>query len=369
MPINDPYAPGGVRAPRVRILTQGKPIPGVVSAETTNNNYYQADKFSARFALSADPDFGMEFWGKQEAPLLIDIQYSLAEEEWTSLLLGQVDHMALDPVSGMIEVDGRDLTSYFIDTKTQEAFVNQTSSQVIETIAGRHGMTADVTPTSTPVGRYYGIDHERVTLNQFSRVTTEWNLMCSLAQNEDFDIWVTGTTVHFHPHTDPDSDPYVVVWQPANDGAPAWSNVSALHMERSMYMAKDIIVVVRSWNSKSQRAITKFSPTGARQSAVASGKAQEFAFVRPNMTDAQAQDLANKLRIELTKQERLVSFTATADLTLNARNMVRLQGTGSSWDQAYFIDSITRRISWDEGLAMDVHCKNHSPQSAVLPTA
>jgi phage protein D len=354
----------------VQILHNGSPIPGIIATEIVSNNYYLADKFTARFALNADPAFGMEFWGAQNPPLLLDFQLSLdAGSSWTSMVLGQVDHMVIDPVKGLCEVDGRDLTSYFIDTKTQEAFVSKTSSQVVEYFASKHGMTADVTPTNTPVGRYYGAEHERITQNQFSRVTTEWNMMCSLAQHEQFDIWVTGTTVHFHPSTPPDSDPYVIQWVPPQEGSlGAWSNVQDLRMERSMYMAKDIIVAVRSWDSRNGRAVTKFSPTGARSSAVFSGKAQEFAVTVPNLTAAAAQDLANKLREDMTRKERLIHFTVRADLTLNARNMVRVQGTGSSWDQAYYVDSITRHIAQDGGLTMTVSCKNHSPLSEVLST-
>lgn len=54
------------------------------------------------------------------------------------------------------------------------------------------------------------------------------------------------------------------------------------------------------------------------------------------MTGDQAQDLANRIRADLSQQERLGTFQLIPDLTLlDPRNLLRLQGSNSSWDQTY----------------------------------
>jgi phage protein D len=285
-------------------------------------------------------------------------------QSWTSLLIGDVDNVDMHLEKGVVQVDGRDLTARFIDNKTQETFLNKTSSQVVEELAARRGMTADVTPTRTLVGRYYAADHDRISMGEFVRTTTEWNLMCSLAQHEQFDIWVTGTTLHFHPQTPPDADPYLIIWDKTNE----WSNGIDIQCDRSLTIAKDVIVVVRSWHSGYGKEITKYSPSGARIASIQSGKSQLFSLTVPNLTEQQAQDLANKRREEITRHERIFRFSRPADLTLSARNMARLQGTGSSWDQSYYIDFVRRRMAWEGGFTMEVQAKNHSPQSEVLAT-
>lgn len=355
----------------MQILNQGTAIRSALSFEISNNNYYMADTFTARFALYGDPNYGPDWWGdakwgSQGTPMLLDVQASLDHgQSWKSFILGQVDHIQIHYDRGLVEVDGRDLTANFIDYKTNETFMNKTSSQVIEELAAKHGMQADVTATSTLVGRYYELDHERIGAGEFVRTTTEWNLMVSLANHENFDIWVTGTTVHFHPQKKlGDGPPYLIVWDHQNN----WSNAIELTAQRSLTLAKDIIVVVRSWNSATGRSITKWSPTSARIAAISSGKAQQFSFVRPNLTDASAQDLANRLRAEMTEQERLIEFSRPADLTLNARDHLKLQGTNSSWDADYFICAVTRTMSSDRGFSMLVKAKNHSPESEVLAT-
>jgi hypothetical protein len=157
----------------------------------------------------------------------------------------------------------------------------------------------------------------------------------------------------------------VVIW----DQEHLWSNAIDLSVQRSMTFAKDIVVVVRSWNSATGRSHTKYSPSGARQSAIASGKAQEFAYVIANLTEAEAQDRANKIRADLTANERLIEFQRPADLTLAPRNVVSLQGTGSSWDQTYFVDSVSRSLGFENGgFTMRVKAKNHDPRSTVTST-
>jgi hypothetical protein len=365
MATNDPYNVDPIRAPRLRILCDGKEIAGAISASISNNSYYQADTFRAQFSLNADPDFGIAFWGDaNRKQFLLDIQFSIdAGQTWKSFITGQVDHLSIKLEHGVCDVDGRDLTAYFIDTKTQTTYMNKTSSQIVEMLAESHGMKADTTETGTPVGRFYSDDRDRITAGQFQRSTTEWNLLCGLAQHEQFDVWVTGTTVHFHPSVDPsNADPFVVRWEP--DGP--WSNAVTLDLDRSMFMAKDVVVQVRSWNSRQGRGFTKFAPSGSRIAAVQSGKQQLFSFVVPNLTEAEAQSYSEKLRAEITQHERLFEFSAPADLTLDARSMVQFSGTGTSFDDKYFVTAVTRSIGFDSGFTMNVKCKNHSPVSTVL---
>ena len=375
MPINDPNTVATARSPRLRVLMNGTELPGCKSFTVSNNSYFQADTFVAEFSLSAGANnpsgtkYDLKWWGDQ-VDILLDIQACLDADkgDWKSLILGQVDRLHADPVKKTIHTEGRDLTARFIDAKTRETFQNKTSSQIATELAGRHivngsPMTADVTDTSTPVGRFYTADHDRLTMNDFSETTTEWDLLCFLAQNEGFDVWVTGTTLHFNPATKPDADPYEIVI----DMDTPWSNAIGMTLERSLALAKDIVVSVRSWNSKQKKGFTVFNPNQLSSGRVAQGKAQEFAFVRPNLTGQQAQELANRLRDDLSKKERLCTFTLPGDLILQPRNILRLRGTNSSWDdQTYYVDVVTRSMSFGGGFSMTCRVKNHSPETSVV---
>jgi hypothetical protein len=145
MPINNPLVGPTARQPRLRVLSQGRPIGGALQFEVLSNGFFQSDTFTAQFAFRYDPNYPLSWWGDQKE-LLIDIQSSLdGGQSWVSHIIGDIDHLSVHVEQGIIVVDGRDLTSRFIDNRTQETFLNKTSSQVVETLAARRGLTADVT--------------------------------------------------------------------------------------------------------------------------------------------------------------------------------------------------------------------------------
>lgn len=382
-PLNDPMGQQtDVRATIFRVLghEQGHVLPGAESMTVETNSYYRADHFTLNFAISAGPPSSptAPAWWDQEPPWVLDVQVSLdAGHSWTSLIIGEVDHMTVHLQTGSLIMEGRDLSARLIETKTQEAFINQTSSEVAATIVARHkddGFTAPViTPTTTLVGRYYIEDHVDGTLDQFSRSTTEWDLLVFLAQREGFDVFMDGTTLHFQPITPPDANPYIVQWD--DSGSVPRMNVTTLRMERSLTLAKDIEVWVRSWNTQQARAFTKKSRAIGAKAASASGSSggkqtntQRYVFVRPNLTEKDAQDLANQIAIDLTKHERVIELEQPGTITLTARNLVRLQGTNTSFDQSYSIDHITRSLSDHEGFRQSIRAKNTSPRSQVQVT-
>jgi hypothetical protein len=51
---------------------------------------------------------------------------------------------------------------------------------------------------------------------------------------------------------------------------------------------------------------------------------------------------------------------------MTTRATIRLVGTGTDWDQLYYPDTVTRRLSVQDGYRMDVRAKNHSVQDSVL---
>lgn len=399
MPINNPYASGEARKPRCRVLCNGIAVPGVVNIEVVANSYYHGDTFNAEFALNASGGNTLEWWGSQnfgtqqsqtdaannvQVPLVLDFQVqSDTGQTWTSLIVGETDAVQIHPDTGSIQVQGHDLTQRFIATKTFENFPNQTFSQIATTLAARHGLTADITPTSTIVGRYYTAQHDRATLNAFSHATTEWDLLTSLAQRENFDVWVDAvgrgtniSTLHAHPKADPNADPYVVVCQ-TGPGIEPYSNVINLQLERSMTLAKDVQVVVMSWHTRQSNGKGGVFPVkafgispGAKspnsQSKNTGPSVQRYVFQFPNMTQEDAQAKANQLLAQISAHERVISWHAPGDTTLTTRNMLRLEGTNSSWDGPYFIDTITRRVSMQNGFTMDVRAKNVQTQSQAV---
>ncbi len=352
------------RAPRLRLLANGMRITGVIDAEVIANNHYGADRFSAAVALGTDPWAPAGFWASQ-TDIQVDVQFSLdGGASFQSLLVGAVDSVAIDPILGHVQIHGRDLTAGLIEARTQETFANRTASEIATILAGRHQLVPVITQTTTPVGRYYQSEHDRITLGQFSRATTEWDLLVFLARQEGFDVFVQGQELHFQP---PSSAPTLAqVIRP--------TDATELRLERALTLARDIEVTVKSWNSRNQAAFTQTARAarqqgGAGQGGGKSGPPQRYVFVLPNLTPDAALKFAQTKLQELTQHERVIEVSMPGELSLSPRSTLILDGTGTEFDQTYFIDTIERRLHRDSGFTQRIRAKNASPRSQTAVPA
>ena len=368
--INDPRRAPYVRQPGLQVLLDSKPIPGAIEAHWTSTSHFSPDTFSATFAVNADPRYGMAWWDRLDVPSFIDIQVTAGMGSWVSLGIGQIDDLTIMPESGTVSISGRDLGALLLETPTAESFQNQTSSQIVQTIAARHGMTADVSATSTTlVERLYRQDFTRETHNVNSRNTNEWDLLVRSAQQDGFDLYVTQRTIHYKPLPQLTDKPYVVDWDNQTAGSPIpQSNSIGLRMEHKLQIAKPVTVNVRSFHSRNGVAVLgTATSSGARTGGTVNGnvftqnakKPKVYNFVRPNLSQVQAQQLATSLLADITKHERQITWHEPATNLITPRNVVRLQGTGTQFDQAYYVDTVTTSISFD-GFGMDITAKSHS---------
>jgi phage protein D len=341
------------RYPRLRVLANGQIVTGATEAEVICNNHYAADRFSVSIALDADPWAEASFWAS-ETDILLDVQFSLdGGASFTSLVEGAVDSVNVDPTFGVVRIDGRDLTASLIETRTQETFANRTASEIASLLAQRHNLTPSVSQTSTPVGRYYQNEHDRITLDQFNRATTEWDLLVFLARQEGFDVFVQGQVLNFQPVTQ--AIDIAISLRP--------EDVLDLRLERSLTLARDIEVDVKSWNSRQNSAFVQRARAAGRRGSRSGGPPQRYVFVQPNLTPDQALKLAQRKLAELTRHERIIEINMPGELSLSPRSMILLEGTGTEFDQAYYVDVIERRLRQNGGLTQRIRAKNTSPRT------
>jgi phage protein D len=359
MPIRWPgaalsFSNAAVRAPRLVILANGTPLAGVIEAEVTSHNHDAADRFCARLALDADP-MAAQFWAGA-ADILADIRFSLDAGAGQSLMQGTVDHVEIDPIARLVSIEGRDLTARLIETRTQESFANRTASEIATILAARHGLTPEVTATTTPVGRYYQDQHDRIVLDQFSRALTEWDLLVWLANQEGFRVFVRGTTLYFQPEA---TSPRVLPITPAD--------VQDMRLGRALNLARTIEVTVKSWNSRQQDAFTQTARSGGGSDT---GVPQRIVLVRPNLSMDQALKLAQSTLAKLTRHRMVLNLTMPGELLLTPGDALALSGTASGLDQLYFVDSIHRRLSARHGFVQYVCARNDDlPAQAGTPAA
>lgn len=370
MALNPPTVSSRLRSPRGMAVINGLIADGFVECEVDNNSFYQADTFRAVFALSGQTASMDWAWWASRSNIEVDIRVGFPADperpqrsELPSLIYGLADNIDIDPVADEIVISGRDMTSVFIDALTTEKFQNLTSSAIAQQLAERHGLTFDGTATITKVGKYYEIDHARLT-NKMS----EWDLLTFLGHEENFDVWVTGKTLHFQPKVSPSDDPYVLHW----DRDKTEFNGIGVKLSRALTISKGIIVQVRSWNQRQKKGFTVQREATHRynevlkNSAQPVGNAQTYAFVVPNLTPEQAIKYAEARLSGLSRHEMHLSASLPGDEILTTRNVIQLSGTGTEFDQVYFPDSIIRTYNRDMGYTMEVSAKNHNVESTVL---
>ncbi len=327
------------RAPRLLVLADGVPLAGVEAAEVLSGGYFSADMFRVRAALTG----GIGGWAATTAAA-IDVQIALSPVGgFVSLLQGQVDTIGLDPVAAELTLEGRDLSALLIEARTQEIFANQTASEIATTLAGRHGLAADVQTTSTPVGRFWELEHDSLTLDAGTRATTEWDLLATLAGWEGFDLWVSQGALHFRP---PEIGIAPMLLTP--------EDFVALRLDRALTFAGDINVTVKSWHSRLGSMCVASAGTER------GGVVRDYVFVVPNLTPDAAQTLAQRKLDEISRHELLLRGEMPGELTLSPRMMIQLVGTNSIFDRVWQVDAVDRHLSMRDGFTQTVTARASS---------
>ena len=348
-----------LRAPLLLVLANGAPVSGALSAHITTTGHHGCDSFEVKLASSADSAQGLAFWAAA-TNVLIDVQASLGAG-FTSLIQGYVDSVTLDPLRGVVDLSGRDRSAALIEASTRETFANQTASDIATLLASRHGLAPQVQQTTTPVGRYWQLEHDRVTLNQMSRATTEWDLLVGLAEREGLDLWVSGATLFLQPPATAVSSDAVLRPVTTPNGP---VNVQSLRLERALTLAGNVTVTVRSWNSRMAQSFSQQASTSSVSDGSTTG--HEYNFVMPNLTPDVAMQIAQQRLDELSRHERTITAEMPGDLTLDAHMALGLEGTGTAFDQIYRIDELVRSIDAKRGFRQIVRACNVSVAGALI---
>ncbi len=323
-------APGEVRQPELALFANGLEISGVKKVDISANAYLCANRFTAHVAMSANIS---GFWSV--LPLLIEIRAGL-NGFWQSLITGNADSITLDPVRGEAILQGRDLTALLVQAETAETFENRTASDIATTLAVRHGLTPNVTPTNDIVGRYYQSGRTCLTLSQHANATSEWDVLTSLADQEGYDVWIDGKELFFQPDG-------------SATGAMALSpfECTKILLHRKLDLAAGPTVVVKSWDSQRRAGVAGIAFGGGQSGPT-------FTTLRPNLSTADAAQLAQRTLAQLTAHQSEIECHMPGDLTTLPRMTLSVSGTGTDFDGPYRVMETERSISFSHGFTQTV---------------
>jgi len=360
------------RRPRGIVKINGTPV-SFLSATVENKSHFSADTWRVKLEAWGQPEgFGMAYWA-DATDVQVEILFgdladgddvSAAPTNVTSVILGQVDDVEINPLDGdSLIISGRDLTARLIDTRTTSKYPDHIASWIVTTIAQKFGLaTNEITPTTKVVGQYYNGAYA-----QLARSIPAWDLLVFLAQQEGFDCYVHGSTLYFGPpQADTDTTPTIITVS-GGMGDGIQSNVARLKLRRSLTLAQNISVTVLShntWSGTLRGVATRIGKKPATSSASqAAERVQPYVVSIPGLSQAEADRTANAILLDITKFERTFEATMQGDPLLTVRRRAVIQGTQTSFDQSYYIQQISRTLDFEGGFAMSVIGKNHSTES------
>nr|WP_294563537.1 hypothetical protein [uncultured Rhodopila sp.] len=319
------------------VTIDGRATPGLLHAAITSTNCFSADSYALTFAMGDEPLSDIAIWSALTSGCVEVMTGSAPGPALTSLITGMIDTAHIDAIRGTVAIEGRDLSASLVDSYQQGDFVNQTASEVVATIANRHGLGAVVTPTSGFIGRYYGDGYTRLSTGQFSRLRSDWDLVVELARENQFDVFVEGTRLFFQP-----SLPI-----PATLTAITPDMVQGMRFNRSLAVIPSGAARVQSWNSQNM-ACYDSNANGA--AAPSNGSLnQPFLFSASNFTSAQVAQSAARYTAEINRLQTTLLIEMPWNLQIAPRGGILLSETGSVLDGAYLVDCVERYYSTTVG--------------------
>jgi len=312
-------------APAVSI--NGNYMGNVLSADIASTSSFSADTFSVTLAIGSGPLDSTAFWSSvSEAYVEI-----FSSDMTICFITGMADMVLIDPLQGIIKVEGRDLSSRLIETSPEQDFVNQTAAEIVTSVASKHGLLPTIVPTTGMTGRFYGDNFTRLSIGKFTNVRSEWDLVVELARECQYDVYVNGQTLYFEPTAVLTGTPLILTLD----------ILSSLRIERALWISASPVVQMSTWSSQD---LAVYSQT---EGATASTSA--YFFSGSNLTSSQVSQYSARYLNEITRMSQIVSAEMPWTDSINTRTPVYLYGAGGTLDGAYRVDHIDRQFRTSTG--------------------
>lgn len=356
-----------VRQPRAIVMVNGMSVLWHDITLTTTT-FYIADTYRIIIPLSGQPVGFTAGYLSLQAMFSISVYIGFpdnpdtySQDDLQLVFVGDCDKMVIDPLRMTATFTGRDLSSRLIDTKTSNKYPSQTASNIAIQLAQKHNLTPVVTATSGNVGTLY--DNSQALL---SKETTEWDLLCYLAQQYNYVVYVINNNLYFTPKPAiQNTKPYVLQYQPPTKlyGTPIYNGMT-LSMSRSLTVAKDVHVTVRVPYS-TLSGFSAIAVAGKTNKSIKSSTAgiQNYVYTIPGLTQAQAQAKAMQLLKDISANELEINTSLPANNILQKSSLISVIGTNTKFDQYYYVSSIVRTMNVNEGYLMHVVAKNSDVSS------
>jgi hypothetical protein len=338
VPLN--YGTPGSRTPRVRALINGMPVDDVIHADVTDRGSCKSSHFELT-VRAGGISLNTQWLNLQNGPVSVTISFYTQWDDTDAVEFeGLADSISFDPIRMIARIQGKDYSSVLANSSFQQSFSNQTASEIASYIATRHGFGSNITQTTTMVGSYRRNGHNQMSLNAYSHVTSEWDLLVLLAKTEGFELFIDGTSLVFSPQA-----ALLRNYMTIDNG-----NAKEITFRRNCVLSDQTRVIVKSWNSwMNGSSLSSGQQTSSEAEVDFAGLSQDpgtdLVFITPNLSAQETEQLAQLYLQTLNEQNLTVDIVMPGETLLHPRDVLTVGDTGTSFDTQYVVRSLRRRFS------------------------
>jgi phage protein D len=323
----------GVRAPRAQIMIGGQSF-NVLSASVNQEATRRSSTMSASCALNSFPGGDAFFAGLSDNKGSVSI-------DGMPLVTGEWDTATISYDGTFVALSGRDSSISLHERKSSEKFNNQKRSDIVNTVAQRNGLQAQVAQESLLAGKLFQIDWAKLTDG-----VSDAAILHKLAELSGARWWVKNGTLYFKGKNDISSS-YIVRYQA---GEPSSGDFLSMQASINLQAAKSIKVNVNSWHQKNKVIVSSTNTV-----AGAIGGTLTYNYRTPGLQQDHADDLAMNKAAEHSRHEIELQLNLVGDTSIDIG--MGLQLVGTAFVQTFEMDHITHQIG-PAGYTMQITAKS-----------
>jgi phage protein D len=344
----------GVRAPRGWISLNGTKIL-CESVSATLNATRSSSNFEAEVPLDLLLSSGWtlaSLASQKEISGSIYISNDInSDSSGAQMISGPIDDIYVNIPDELVIIKGCDVSRNMHNTINTTQYLNQTSSQIATTIAGKYGLSLSGS-SSGMVGKLYTKDYVKMFDGE-----SDWTAIQHLAEIEGYAAYIQGSTIYFQSPGQGGS--YSVNYQPPTPESPASGDFLSLSLHANLNLGGTVNSTAMSHDPRQNTNVTATSTCSGN-----GGNTLNYDCRGANMTQDQVQKLAKVSVFMAVRHEMEVDADLVGDNSLRAGMSLQISGTQSQWDNSYPIDCVHHELNAD-GYTMNVQARSMAPGRSV----
>jgi len=337
------------RSPRISCILASKAVNNIIHAEWSVVGVSRSATCHLTISTIDDATNGNWLLSTPSPVTIQIIFYAANGGEKVCVFMGIIDQVVVQPLKRVLTVRGRDYSCLLMDTPLHSSFLNQTSSEIASSVAERHGLIGRITATTALVGAYSGDNHNKIILEAHSSVTTEWDILRSLANQEGFQFYIKKDTL---------------IFLSPSDRTPAHHMLTEIDIQdvtifRDVSEEGESTAIVKSWNTwDAKKYSNEISTTPAPQDSLESPMVQvaprSVIFIHPNLANSRVISLSQRLQAAISTQRLTIYVSMLGNTNIDPQDMISIPGSYSTITQNYRIESIRYQFSASAGFIMRI---------------